>query len=144
MSAFSDYLEGKLIDHIFRTGSFTKPTTLAIALLTTGAVDSDTGAFGGTGVEVPNANGYARQTLNPLDANWAAPSGGNGQTSNVSPIEFPPATGSWGTIVGVAILDNATYGAGNVLFYGTLSTTKTVSNGDTFKFDPGDLVVTVA
>jgi len=140
MANFSDYVEGEIIKHIFRTGSFTKPTTLAIALLTSAASDTDTGA---TIAEVTNANSYARQTLNPLDANWTAPTGGNGTTDNVSAITFPQATGSWGTIVGVAILDSATHGAGNMLFFGTLADNKTVNNGDTFSFAIGDLNITL-
>ena len=141
MANFSNYLEDEIIKHIFRTGSFTKPTTLAIALLTVAASDSDDGS---TITEVTNANAYARQTLNPLDANWAATAGGNGVTSNSSAITFPQATGSWGTIVGVAILDSATWGAGNMLFYGTLAQNKTVNNGDTFSFAIGDLTITLA
>lgn len=33
MAAMSDYLEVELRKHIFRTGSFTKPTVLAVAPL---------------------------------------------------------------------------------------------------------------
>lgn len=138
--AMSDYLEGEIIKHIFRTGSFTKPTTLAVALLTAIPVDADTGV---TITEVANSNSYARQSLNPLDANWAAPSLGNGTTSNVSAITFPQASGSWGTVVAIAICDSATWGAGNVLFYGVLSTSRAVGNGDIFSLAIGDVVVTV-
>ena len=141
MSAMSNYLEGELIKHIFRTGSFTKPSVLAIALVTTGVTDSETGS---TIAEVTNANNYARQTLNPSDSNWAAPAAGNGLTDNLSAITFPQASGSWGTVVGVAILDSATHGAGNVLFYGTLAVSKSINNGDTFSFAIGDLDVTLA
>lgn len=144
MSAFSNYLENSLITHIFRTASYTKPTTLAIALLTTAAVDGDTGAFSGTGVEVANANGYARQTLNPSDSNWAAPSGGNGVTSNLATVTFPRATGSWGNVVGLAVVDSATYGQGNLLFYGALATPRTIDSGTTLSFEPGDLVITLS
>jgi hypothetical protein len=141
MSQMSDYLEGELRKHIFRTGSFTKPSVLAIALLTAAPNDASTGA---TITEVANSNGYARQTLNPLDANWSAASSTDGLTDNVSAITFPTATGSWGTITHVAILDSATHGAGNVLFYGTLAVSKTVSSGDVFKFNAGDLDITFA
>lgn len=141
MAAMSDYLEVELIKHIFRTGSFTKPTVLAIALCTAATSDSQTGA---TITEVPNSNSYARQTLNPLDANWAATSGSDGLTSNLAAITFPQATGSWGTITHVAIVDSATHGAGNVLFHGALTTSKAVSNGDTFSFQIGDLEITLA
>jgi len=137
----SDYLEEELLTHIFRTSSFTKPTVLSIALLTTGAAETDDGQFTtGTGVEVPNSNSYARQTLNPLDANWSDPSAGTqGETDNLSEIAFPQASGSWGTIVAIAICDSATYDAGNMLLYGTLTASKAVGSGDTFKFAIGDL-----
>lgn len=137
----SNYLEDEVIKHIFRTGSFTKPTVLAIALCTAATSDSQTGA---TITEVANSNNYARATLNPLDANWAATAGGNGVTSNSSAITFNQASGSWGTITHIAICDSATWGAGNVLFHGALTTSKTVTNGDTFSFQIGDLQITLA
>lgn len=141
MSAASDFLEAEIIKHIFRTGSYTKPTVLAIALCTAAPVDSDTGAL--TSKEAANAGAYARQTLNPLDANWTAP-GSGGLTDNASAITFPVATASWGTITHVAICDSATYGAGNLLLHGALTTSKVVGIGDTFKFNIGDLDITLA
>jgi len=142
MSQASDYLEGQIRAHIFRTASFTKPSVLAIALCTAAPVDADTGAL--TGKEVANAGAYARQTLNPLDANWTAASATDGLTDNASAITFPTATAAWGTVTHVAICDSATFGAGNLLFFGTLTTPKTVGIGDIFKFNIGDLDVTVA
>lgn len=141
MSAMSDYLEVELVKHLFRTGSMTKPTVLAVALCTAATSDSQTGA---TITEVTNSNNYSRTTLNPLDANWAATNGANGITSNLSAITFPQASGSWGTITHIAICDSATHGAGNMLFHGALSVSKTVNNGDTFSFQIGDLVITLA
>ena len=142
MSQMSDYLEGQIRAHIFRTASFTKPTVIAIALCTAAPSDSSTGA---TITEVTNANGYARQTLNPLDANWTAASSTDGLTDNASAITFPTCvTSGWGTITHVAILDSATHGAGNMLLYGTLAVSKVVGVGDTFKFNIGDLDITFA
>lgn len=135
MSAMSDYLEGKLIDHIFRTASFTKPTTLAVGLFT--AAPSDSG--GGTEV---SGNGYARATLNPLDANWAAPTGGNGLTSNSGAVSFATPSGSWGAVTHFAIFDNTS--GGNLLFWGTLTIAKTINSGDTVSFPAGSLTITFA
>lgn len=141
MAAFSNYLETQIISHIFRDGTYAKPSVLAIALLTTAAGASDTGAFGNPGVEVANAGGYARQAINPSNNNWAAPVGGT--TSNSASIVFPTATGTWGTVIGVAIVDSTSYGSGNLLFYGSLSVSKTVTSGDTFKFNIGDLSISL-
>lgn len=133
----SDYLEGKIIDHIFRTSSFTKPTVLAVALFS--AAPSDSG--GGTEVST-SSTGYARQSLNPLDANWAAPSSGNGVTSNVSAINFGTATGNWGTITHWAIYD-ATSG-GNLIVWDALSASKTINSGDSFQIGANQLTITIS
>jgi hypothetical protein len=135
MSAMTDYLEGEIIKHIFRTGSFTKPTVLAVGLFT--AAPSDAG--GGTEV---TGGSYARATLNPLDANWAAPAGGNGVTSNSSTITFTTPTANWGSVTHFAVFDAAS--AGNMLFWGSLTVSKTINSGDTVTFPAGSLTFTFA
>lgn len=140
MSNMSDYLEGQLLTHIFRTSSYSKPTTIAIALCTSTPSDSSTGA---TIAEVTNANNYSRVTVNPDNANWTA-IGVGGTTDNAAEIAFAQASGSWGTVTSVAILDSATHGAGNLLFYGDLAVAKAITSGDTFKFAIGDLNITLA
>lgn len=145
MSEMSDYLEGQLIAHIFRTNTFAKPSVLAIALLTTGAADGDSGQFtSGTGVEVTDANAYARVARNPADANWTAPTGGDGQTDNAAAITFTQATGSWGSVGDMAIVDSATHNAGNMLFYSAVDTPRSIDNGDTAEFAAGAITVTFA
>lgn len=145
MSQMSDYLEDALIQHIFRNSQHTKPTTIAIALLTTDAVDGDTGQFSvGTGVEVTNANAYTRQTVGPSAATWNDPSAGTGQTANTSAITWTTATGSWGTVVGCAIVDSATYDAGNMYFRGSNNVDKAITTDDTAEFAAGALTVTLA
>lgn len=111
---------------------------LAVALCTAAPVDSDTGALAGKEV---SGGSYTRQALNPLDANWSAP-GVGGLTDNVSIITFPTATANWGTITHVAICDNATPGAGNLLLFGTLTVSKVVNSADIFRFAAGDLDIT--
>jgi hypothetical protein len=133
MAAMSDYCEQQLIKHLFRTGSFTKPTVIAIGLYT--AAPSDAG--GGTEV---TGGAYARQTLNPLDANWTDPTT-TGTTDNASAITFPTATANWGTITHVGIFDAAS--AGNLLFWGALTQSKVVNSGDTFSFAIGALDVQI-
>jgi hypothetical protein len=153
MAAMSNYLENKLIDHVFRATSFTMPSALYIALLTTNCVDSDTGTIltagsGGTGVEVTGGN-YSRYQLDPSTTNWAntqasgsgASSGTTGTTSNSATVTFPTASASWGTITGIAIVDAATNG--NILFYGALSTSKTVGSGDVFQFNANQLSIQI-
>lgn len=135
MSAMSDYLEGELIKHIFRTGSFTKPTVLAVGLFT--AAPSDAGG----GTEVAGGS-YARASLNPLDANWAAPTAGNGVTSNSSVITFATPTAGWGNVTHFGIFDAAS--GGNLLFWGALTIAKTINQSDAVTFPAGSLTVTFA
>lgn len=137
----SDFLEVELRKHIFRTGSYTKPTVLRVALATGATTDAQTGA---TITEVTNANAYARTGPDPLDANWTGASSTDGLTDNAAAITFPTATGSWGTVTHAAIVDSATHGAGNSLLHGALTASKTVGNGDVISFAIGALDVTFA
>lgn len=129
MANMSDYLEGKIRDHILRGTSFTMPTTLYIALCT-GATD-DTGA----GTEVPNAGSYARIAYTCNSGNWTAIN----PTTNANDIQSVNATANWGTISHIKIMDSATYGSGNVLFHGALNSSQTVNTGQSFKIPAGAL-----
>ena len=44
MAALSDYLEDKLLNHIFRNSSFAKPTKIVVALTSGVPLDSDDGS----------------------------------------------------------------------------------------------------
>jgi len=130
MSAMSDYLENKLTDHIFRGQSFSAPANVYFALFT--AAPSDSG--GGTEV---SGGSYARVTMATSLANWAgtqsagsttASSGTGGASSNNGAITFPTPSANWGTITHFGIFDASS--AGNLLFHGALTASKTVNNGD--------------
>jgi hypothetical protein len=139
----SDFVQSEIRKHLFRTGSFTKPSALFVSLHTADPTDAGTG----TEVSATNTN-YAREQRDPGDANWAASTATNGQTSNVADIEFnaPTAPGSggvnWGTITHFAIWDAAT--GGNMIAYGPLATSRVVNAGDPApKFSAGSLTVTI-
>ena len=130
MSGFSDYLEDKVLEHVFGGNAFTAPSTLYVALYT--VAPSDTG--GGTEV---SGGAYARQT-----ATFTV-SGTNPTTaSNTAAIEYPSATANYGTVVAVGVLDASS--GGNLLAYSTLDSSKVVSTGDAFRFNAGDLDITLA
>lgn len=148
MANMADYLEDALIEEIFRSDvTWTKPTVLAMCLLTTPAIDSDTGIFSaGTGVEVTSANGYARKDHAPHDDDWAESAGGDGVTSNKTLITFDVATGDFapGSVIAVAITDNTNHNQGNLFFHGTIVTTTTILNTHTPQFGIGQIVITWA
>lgn len=119
MSNMTDVLESNIITHLFRTGSWTKPTALRHKLYT--ATPGETG--GGTEV---SAAGYAFVAYGPLDASFPAPVSGDGHTENTNAITYGAPTAAWGTIVATGISDQA-----DVLqLYAPLTQSKTVNNGD--------------
>lgn len=131
----SDYLENLWIDHLFRSATWAKPTALWVGLFT--AAPSDAG--GGTEV---SGGSYARVNLPPLDANWAAPSAGNGVTSNLAAITFAAPTGAWGTVTHFGIFDAST--GGNLLIWDALTSSVAVtSGGPAATFAVGALQITV-
>lgn len=125
----SDYLENKIIDHLFRTATFAKPSGLWIGLFT--AAPSDAG--GGTEV---SGGSYARVSYAPADANWYATQGGvsgnssgtSGTTGNSIAITFPTPTGNWGTVTHFGIFDAAS--GGNLLIWDALTIARTILSGD--------------
>jgi hypothetical protein len=131
MSALSDFAENKLIDHVFRSSSYTKPTGLWLALFTVAPSD----AGGGTEVST-SGTGYGRVQHGPSDTAWKSTNGTTsgdstgtgGQTTNATAITFGSPTASWGTIQAFGLFDAET--GGNLLVHGSLSTPKVVNNGD--------------
>jgi len=134
MANATNYLENKLIDHIFRAAAFVKPAALYVALYTAAPTDA------GGGTEV-SGGGYARINLAPGDLNWGATQGGTAGASNGSTFATPAA--GWGTVTHFAIHDAAT--GGNPLVWGPLSVPREILNGDPApRFPPGTLAITVA
>lgn len=129
-TAMTNFLENELLDHILSNATYTGPATTFVALYT-----ADPGeTFAGTEV---TGGSYARVSYTNNVANWPAASGGSKSNANV--IDFGTATANWGTITHVALADASS--AGNGLFYGALTASKTVNNGDGFKFLATKLVV---
>jgi hypothetical protein len=127
--ALSDYLENKLVDHVFRATSFTAPSTVYVALLTSACSDS------GGGTEVSGGS-YARVAITSATTAWkgthgttsGASSGTNGTISNAAAVTFPAPTANWGVVTTWAIYDAST--SGNLLICAALTTSKTINNGD--------------
>lgn len=139
MSDASDYLEEQLGTHLLRTGSFTKPSSIWLALFT---VKPDDDGTNGTEVSI-TSTGYGRVQCGPADASWSAPAGGNGKFINLLDFQFGSPSGDWGDIVAFGIYDAET--GGNFLIADDLLVPKTISAGDLApKFAAGDLSITFA
>lgn len=128
MSAMSNFLENEILDHVLSTGSYTMPSQVYIGLATA--------SFGedASGTEL-SGSGYARQAIN-----FSAASGGT--TSNNANVDFPSATGNWGSVSHYSLWDASS--GGNMLIHGAFTTAKTISTGDILRIASGDLDITAA
>ena len=125
--SFSNFLELEVLDHVFRNSAYTAPSTIYVALFTSAPNDA------GGGTEV-SGNGYARQSM-------AFGTAASGSISNSGSVEFPTATADYGTVVAMGLFDASS--GGNLLAYGSLTSNKTVSNGDVFRFNASSVTISL-
>lgn len=129
--SFSDYLEDKVLKHVFTNTAYSAPATLYIGLLT--AAPSDTG--GGTEVST-SGTAYVRKSM------AFSVSGTNPTTAtNSAAVEWDTATASWGTITHVGVYDASS--AGNLLAWADLTNSRAVGSGDIFRIPASSLSVTL-
>lgn len=124
--SFSDYLENKVLLHVFDNTAYTSPSTVYVGLFTTDPTDA------GTGTEVSGGS-YARQSASFTVSN-------NTATTDAA-IEFPTATASWGTITHVGLFDAVS--SGNLLAHSSLTADKTIDSGDVLRIPSGDIDITL-
>jgi len=130
MANATDYLEGKLIDHVLRATGYTSPTTIYMSLHSSTTTDA------GGGTELSGL-GYARQSVA-----FSASGATDGATSNSAEIRYTASGGTWSTVTHFALYDALT--SGNMLIHGALTASKTPNDGDSIVFAIGDLDITVA
>lgn len=138
MGSMTDVGEKALLNYLFRnTAIGLDATNVWVALFTTTPTDST------TGTEVSGGS-YARVAVVRTGAGWDAASGASpGTTQNTGAVTFPTATADWGTVTGFGIcLSSAGALSTDLLYWGALTASKTVSNGDTASFAVGTLSVT--
>jgi hypothetical protein len=140
MSAASNYLENKVLDHVLTATAYTQPSRyLALFKSPVSEAGTDADLEAGTLTNEVGTSGtaYSRQSVT-----FAAASSGTSATN--ATVTFSAATASWGTITHVAVMDGDTEGAGNVLFWGRVTTAKTIDSGDTFQVTSGNLTISLA
>ena len=138
MSAASNYLENKILDHVLTATAFTQPARYLALFTGTASTTKDNLEAGTLTNEVSTSGtGYARQAVT-----FAAASSGTSATN--ATVTFPAATASWGTITCIAVMDSDVEGSGNVLFYGEVTTAKAIDSGDTFQVSSGNLTISLA
>jgi hypothetical protein len=134
MAGLTNYLEDKIVNHVFGSTTYTKPTNWYVGLLT--ATPSDSAA----GTEVTGGS-YARMVCA-----FTISGSGIAQAINTSAITFPTATADWGVVGWVGIYDALS--GGNLSAYQNLqqsdfstTTTKTINDGDIFKFNASTIKI---
>lgn len=127
MAELSNYLENKLLDHVLRNVSYTSPTTVYVGLYTSDPGDDN------SGTEVSGGS-YARQALSVTTAS-------GGIVTSSADVTFPQATGSWGTISHLGLLDALT--SGNLLMHTPLTTSRAIETGDVLKISTGSLTASL-
>jgi hypothetical protein len=133
MPVISNYLADLFLNISLRGSGWTAISTAYAALYTSNPGKAD------TGTELSSAGGtaYLRQVLY-----FGAPSAVSGieTVSITADVTFPVATTDWGSITHFAVKDSATSGAGNLLWYGELTSPVTVNTGERFVL-PVDYVI---
>lgn len=123
----SDFLENAVLNHVLRNTPYVPSATIEVYLFTTLPVEGS-----GGGVEVSGGN-YARQSVT-----FAAPS--EGIVVNSDSVTFPQASASWGMVVGLGLFEDESAGS-HILYFGPLTTPKSVEAGDQLTFAAGALTL---
>jgi hypothetical protein len=130
-SGTGTYFAAKLLNQLFNATSYTYLTSLDLALFTTGGLTA-----GGAGIEV-TGTGYARL---PFTCNPATfPLTSTNTIANAVTLSFPAAGGPWTAAVTLGIYEHAN---NNLIVFGDLANSKTLSAGDVFQFTSGNLTIT--
>lgn len=137
-TGISSYLQNASLNWFKGTTHPAAPANVYVALF------SVVPALDGTGGTEISGGSYARVTVAQGVGSWNAITGGGTsgnpeQMTNAAAIGFPTATADWGTVAGVGVYDAAS--AGNLLYVASLSTSRTVLNGDIFNFASGSFAL---
>jgi hypothetical protein len=124
--SLTNAFETETLEWLFTTTGVTRPTAWYVGLYTVAPTDS------GGGTEVSGFD-YARVSVTLSVTGDTA--------TNGSALEWATATGTWGTVVAVGIFDAVS--AGNLIAYGNLTTSKTITTGDVFRISTGNLDITL-
>lgn len=130
MANIGAFAQKQMLDWVLGGASATQPSS-RLAALSLGTPSSVSGS------EVGSLSGYARQTT--LFGAAASPAG---SASNTAAMTFGPFSSS-NAIQGALIYDTISINSGNIWWYGTLLTARTVLPGDTLVFAAGAMIATL-
>jgi hypothetical protein len=117
-SGKSNFYISKILNAYWNATSYSFPASSFHALWTSTLNAASTGATAGECLYTA----YARVTVSASTGNFPASVGGAAVTNGVA-ITFPANGGSLQTATFYAVLDSATLGAGNIIYWGSISST---------------------
>ena len=132
MGKLSTFAKNEVLDHVFKA-AYTQPTTVYLCLCTGDPTVAGTGA---SMSEVADANGYTRKALSFGVA-------ASRKVIQDAQVDFDQASGTWGTITHYSICDSATHGAGNMLAFGSFSSSFAPVSGNTPKVPASEVEVEI-
>jgi hypothetical protein len=135
MSAFSNYLEDQITGWIAGT-SMTAPTATFVQLYNGNPTDT---GLGGTPIVIATA---ARTSIASGAGSWTRGTGDAGTITNASAFTITSSATATASATHVTVWDASA--SGNLLFFGQLTTAKTIASGDEVKFNVSALTLTVA
>lgn len=148
MGILTDEWEVKLLKHICGYTKLAIPSNLYLGLHsgTPTEASPSTGELSGSGYSryhlVDNVHNTT-QTSSDSQMHTRFGFGTNDSLTNESAIDFPEATGSWGTVSYYSVWDDATATtAANCLMIGALSSGVAVGSGDQFRIAVGEFDLT--
>jgi hypothetical protein len=130
MPGKSQYFTDAVLN-VLRATNITAPAGVYVGLFSTAPANDNS-----PGTEL-SGNGYERQQVT-----FGAPAADTGnvrKVSNTTVLTFGPATADWLQAVAFGIWDALTNG--NLLYWDSLTTPKTVQNGDKAEYAVGALLV---
>ena len=130
----SNYYESQLIEATFGSGAISPDSALHVSLHT-----ADPTEAGNQSSSEATFTGYARQLITG-PAGWTT---GQDNAVNANDIVFPEASAGSELITHVAVGADLA-GAGNILYFGPLSSSVQVDPGVSVKINAGNLVITEA
>lgn len=135
--SYFNFLAKSLNDHIFTDPAYTPPATLYIGLSSTTPNEDE------TGITEPPTGGYARIATVAADWGPSTDADPSVKTTTVAKV-FAVATGDWsgGANMTHFLLFDA-ISAGQALAFEAVTTAKPVFNGDTARFEIGDITFTL-
>jgi hypothetical protein len=137
MANMSDFLEKKLLNHVFRGQSYTAPSSIYIALCN----DTITDDMAGADLPEINGTGYTRKQV--TTSQWTDPNADPDQIiKNNAEIKWENV--QWeDTVTAIALCTTQARLSGDVLFWGELTKEKIVTKDDSISFAANSLSIQI-